>query len=64
MDGMMGDLGMGNSTPEMNMSGDIDYNFNIKDGIFESMQETLVNKMSTMGINLEVESKLKMDIIE
>ncbi len=60
----MGDLGMGNSTPEMNMSGDIDYNFNIKDGIFESMQETLVNKMSTMGINLEVESKLKMDIIE
>jgi hypothetical protein len=66
MDGMMSDMGgmdMSGSSPKTDLDGDINYNFNISKGIFNSLEGTMNNKIKGMGLDLKVTSKLKLKLI-
>ena len=63
MDGMMGGMEMSGASPKTDIDGDINYNFNINKGIFDNLEGTMNNTIKGMGLDLKVNSKLKLNLI-
>lgn len=70
MEDMMGGMGMGGSEEDMfrqsspDMTADITCNFNTAEGMFENVEGTMTTKMNTMGLEMEVVSRLGMKLVK